>query len=117
MMFQDAWCQLKSVGRAVRQAVFPTQVTGSLSTADVRHVKRDPWKVFRSPKEVVSHQALTSEDKKQILETWEEDAKHLAVAEAEGMGGGEPNRLADVSDAKQRVAKLEQGRPPEHGTR
>lgn len=112
-MFKDAWLWLRSVGRAAST----TKVTGSLSTADVRHVRRDPWKVFRSPKEVVSHQGLTSDDKKQILETWAEDAKQLAVAEGEGMSGGEPNRLSDVSEAKRRMAKLDQGRTPEPGTR
>lgn len=120
-MFQQAWNQVKSVSRqcvqalplviggvrAVRRAARPVQVEGSLSTTDVDHARRDPWKVFRTPREVVNNDALSGADKKEILETWEEDARHLAVAEAEGMSGGEPNRLAEVSDAKQEVAKRE----------
>jgi hypothetical protein len=126
MMLQEAWQQVRSIGRqcvqalpllvggvrAVRRARHPRRVAGSVSTADVEHVRRDPWKVFRTPKEIVNHGALSSEDKKQILETWEQDAKHLAVAEGEGMSGGEPNRLAEVSDAKQQMAEREgQGHP------
>jgi hypothetical protein len=121
MMLQEAWQGIRSVGRqcvqalpllvggvrAVHRARRPRTIAGSLSSADVEHVRRDPWKVFRTPKEIVNHGALSSEDKKQILETWEQDAKHLAVAEGEGMSGGEPNRLSEVSDAKQQVAERE----------
>jgi hypothetical protein len=93
--------------RAVRRATRPAQVKGSLGTADVDHARRDPWRVFRTPKEVVNNASLSGTDKREILDNWEEDAKHLAVAEGEGMSGGEPNRLAEVSDAKQQVAKRE----------
>jgi hypothetical protein len=50
--------------------------------------------------EVTRHDELSTEYKKDVLKAWEEDATHLAIAEGEGMGGGEPNRLADVADAK-----------------
>jgi hypothetical protein len=120
-MLQEAWREIRSVGRqcvqvlpllvgglrAVRRARRPRRVSGSLSSANVEQVRRDPWKVFRTPKEIVDHDALSTDEKKQILQTWEQDAKHLAVAEAEGMSGGEPNRLSDVSEAKQQVAERE----------
>jgi hypothetical protein len=126
MMLQEVWHEARSFARqcvqalpllmggvrAVRRARRPHRIAGALSTADVEHVRRDPWKVFRTPKEVVNHGALSSEDKKQILETWEQDAKQLAIAESEGMSGGEPNRLSEVSDAKQQVAEREGDRFP-----
>jgi hypothetical protein len=55
--------------------------------------------------EVADHGGLSPEDKETILATWEEDAKHLAVAEGEGMTGGEPNRLSEVADAKRELAE------------
>ncbi|HTM46022.1 MAG TPA: hypothetical protein VL137_13770 [Polyangiaceae bacterium] len=105
------------VVRAVRRARrTKPQVVGSLGAADVKHTLSDPWKVFLNPKEIVTHRSLSSDDKQQILQTWQEDATQLSVAEGEGMGGGEPNRLSDVSEAKQKLAESEHRRVPSDKT-
>jgi hypothetical protein len=122
LMFQNAWHTVRSVGRqciqalplvvggirAVRSATAHDEVVGALKTAPVKHARRNPWKVFRNPMEVASHPSLSATDKQQILETWQDDAKNLATAEAEGMVGGEPNRLTEVSNAKEKVKDVGQ---------
>ena len=48
-----------------------------------------PTCVFRRPEDVVQHPTLTRAQKIEILRRWVDDATELAVAENEGMGGGE----------------------------
>jgi hypothetical protein len=60
---------------------------------------QDPSSVFADPAEVLSHPGLSREQRMLILERWEHDARELAVAEEEGMGGGEPSQLARVRRA------------------
>lgn len=72
-------------------------------TARVAKALLNPAAVFRSPEQVEHDPTLSREDKLAILESWEEDARELAVAEEENMGGGEPSRLAEVAAARARV--------------
>ncbi len=65
-------------------------------TPDIEKAKLDPGAVFTSPEEVAAHDALTIDQKIEILRRWEYDASEMAVAEEEGMMGGEPSLLARV---------------------
>jgi len=56
----------------------------------------DPGSIFPSPEEVRDHPGLTRGQKIEILRRWAYDASELAVAEEEGMLGGEPSQLARV---------------------
>jgi len=125
-MLRNAWQTARSVSRQCAQALplvwggarairfalrrQPTQVVGGLHTTDVQKAQQDPWKVFIDPMEVAEHERLSAEQKAKILGSWEEDATHLAVAEGEGMGGGEPNRLSDITEAK-KVISLDKPAP------
>jgi CBS domain-containing protein len=72
--------------------------------ARVRAAILDPAAVFGSPEEVERDDTLSQEQKLAILESWEEDAHELAVAEDESMGGGEPSRLEEVVAARARLS-------------
>lgn len=74
------------------------------SAARVRAARLDPAAVFGSPEEVERDDSLSREEKLAILESWEEDAHELAVAEDESMGGGEPSRLEEVVAARDRLS-------------
>jgi CBS domain-containing protein len=73
------------------------------SAARVRAALLDPAAVFGSPAEVERDATLDREEKLAILKSWEEDARELAVAEEENMGGGEPSRLEEVVAARVRL--------------
>lgn len=60
---------------------------------DLAQARLDPGSVFSSPEAVVDDTALTGAEKADILRRWEYDASELAVAEEEGMTGGEPDLL------------------------
>jgi len=59
-----------------------------------------PDAFFKDPLEVAIDPALSTEQKKEVLGTLEQDARQVSVASDEGMTGGEPVELADVLDAK-----------------
>ena len=50
--------------------------------------------------QVVGDPALSKEQKKDVLDVLEQDARQLSVASSEGMTGGEPTGLHEVLDAK-----------------
>jgi hypothetical protein len=58
---------------------------------------------YQTPDDVLADTSLSDAQKRRILESWERDARELAVAEEENMGGGEPNDLDRVLQA---LAKL-----------
>jgi len=67
------------------------------------HALKDPASEFDSPEAVVDDKRLTVDQKKAILEQWEQDARQLATAAAENMAEGEPNLLHRVSAALRRL--------------
>ncbi|GAB4394284.1 MAG: hypothetical protein Tsb0032_18020 [Kiloniellaceae bacterium] len=67
--------------------------------SELERAVAQPWKVYRSPEDVLADDSLSDDEKRQILESWERDARELAVAEDENMGGGEPNMLDRVAQA------------------
>lgn len=56
---------------------------------DMAEALTDPAKVFDHPVDVLTQPGLDSDQRRAILERWLYDARELAVAEEEGMGGGE----------------------------
>ena len=55
---------------------------------------------FDEPQEVAVDSSLSKAQKVEALNTLEQDARQLAEASSEGMGGGERNKLHDVLIAK-----------------
>jgi hypothetical protein len=51
---------------------------------------------FSEPNDIVAHPQLSREMKLALLRQWEQTARSLSVAESEGMGGGEENKLGRV---------------------
>jgi hypothetical protein len=59
----------------------------------------DPRAFFAQPQDVVAHPQLSREMKLKLLRQWEQNALGLAVAEGEGMCGGEESMLGRVESA------------------
>ncbi len=81
---------------------------------DLERAILDPASCFRRPEDVVLHPSLRLEQKIEILCRWAYDATELAVAEEEGMGGGEPSEIQAVMAALGRVTSgfdVERHRP------
>lgn len=76
------------------------QIMTDMVERDIESILENPVGYFDKPADVVRDNTLSLDEKKQILDAWEEDARRLAVATEEGMGGGEPSNLAEVADAK-----------------
>ena len=73
---------------------------------------------FRSPTDVVKDSELSREDKKDALNTWEQDARQLLTASNEGMPGSEEgldkkdnHRLGEVIRAKRKIGLLPKQKP------
>jgi hypothetical protein len=69
----------------------------------------DPKSVFESPENVLADPRLDRRAKLEILKRWEHDARQLAVAEDEAMGGGEPSMLHRVLRAIDVLAEVRPG--------
>src|ERR1700680_5063755 len=63
-----------------------------------------PSTYFDEPQEVVVDSSLLKAQKVEALDTLEQDARQLAEASSEGMGGGERNKLHDVLIAEDVLA-------------
>lgn len=74
---------------------------------DLQAMLRDPAAVFRTPSDVLDRPGLTCDERLEILRQWERDARGLAVAEEEGMGGGEESLLSRVRLAIARLGEAE----------
>jgi hypothetical protein len=75
-----------------------------------------PWSVYKTPEAVLADRRLDSAQKRRILESWERDARELAVAEEENMGGGEPDMLGRVLEALSTLPAVDE-RPRGPGTK
>ena len=64
-----------------------------------------PENHYCSPAEVARDPALTKEEKKKALDTWEQDARQMLVASDEGMPAGLDDRLGEVISAKEKVVR------------
>lgn len=65
-------------------------------TFDLQKALLNPAAVFGAPKAIVEDARLSREQKLQLLKQWEQDALNLAMAEGEGMTGGEESMLGRV---------------------
>jgi len=66
---------------------------------DFEKAKLNAAAVFKSSQEVVSSQELSREQKIEILQRWEQDARSMEVAEEESMPGQQPKLLQPIRDA------------------
>ena len=76
----------------------------------------NPEAHFENPKKIVQDKALTHDEKKKALNTWEQDERQLLTASNEGMPGSDEglqskddNRLGEVVRAKAKI-----GEKPKH---
>jgi hypothetical protein len=88
----------------------------------VVEAKANPTRYYRRPGEVIRDRRLSRPEKLAILEAWELEARELAVASEENMGGGEPNLLEEVVQARVDLGDVtdpeeEAGAPTKHGLR
>ena len=66
---------------------------------DLEAARTDPAGTFSAPSDIVRRKDLKRETKIELLREWEREARALAVAEEEGMMGGEESMLARVRRA------------------
>jgi hypothetical protein len=59
---------------------------------------------FVEPRDVVSDGSLSPDEKSDILDSLELDARLLGAAASEGMSGGELNKLHEVLQARDHLA-------------
>jgi hypothetical protein len=78
----------------------------------------NPAVMFENPSDVVSDRSLTHDKKKEVLNTWEQDARQLMTASNEGMPGREEglnphdhHRMADVIRAKETLGEKPTRKP------
>ncbi|HTS93774.1 MAG TPA: hypothetical protein VMG55_17305 [Stellaceae bacterium] len=74
-------------------------MTQRIDAEGLRAILRDPAARFRRPQDVLDAPGLTHDQRLEILKRWEYDARSLAVAEEEGMAGGEESLLRRVRRA------------------
>ena len=74
-------------------------MTASETKLDIDKALADPAGTFSEPNEIVRMPGLTHSLKLRLLEQWEREARALAVAEEEGMTGGEESMLGRVRRA------------------
>lgn len=74
-------------------------MSAHVSPTDLTRALLDPSGTFNSPEELLKSGALSKDRKLEILCLWAYDAAELAVAEEEGMGGGELSQLDAVMSA------------------
>jgi len=79
---------------------------------DLEHALLNPGAVFVSPEQVVQTPQLSRAEKIDILRRWSYDAGELAVAEEEGMAGGEPTLVDRILAALDHLGSTEGPTPP-----
>jgi hypothetical protein len=73
----------------------------------VGKTKRDVFRSFRHPLDVVEAPGISTNEKLSILKAWEADERALQRAEDEGMDGGEHAHLHRVQEALVRLQSSE----------
>jgi hypothetical protein len=74
-------------------------MTDIIEQIDLAKARRDPASVFAKPADVIGVASLSHHQKLDILQHWERDARAIAVADEEGMTGGEESMLSRVRRA------------------
>lgn len=80
--------------------------------------KANPEAHFDKPKDVVRDDALSHEEKKKALDTWEQNERQLLTASNEGMPAPDEgrrtkdtNKLGDVVKAKEQIGEKPKHKP------
>ena len=71
----------------------------ALAARDLDRFLLDPGSSFGRPEDVIGDPRLERQQKIEILCRWAYDATELAVAEEEGMNGGEASKLHGILNA------------------
>ena len=79
----------------------------ALTRAQIKEAKANPSKVFSAPSDVLAVPGLSIRERREILESWEQEARLLQTATGENMAGGEPSRIEDVRKAIDNLSKSE----------
>ncbi len=66
---------------------------------DIDAALANPSAYFAQPQDVLTYPGLSWKLQRDLLRQWEQDARQLAIAEGEGMAGGEESMLGRVSQA------------------
>jgi hypothetical protein len=93
-------------------------MTADSGKIDIEAALVNPSAFFAQPKDIARHPDLPHEIKVELLQQWERDARSLAVAEEEGMTGGEESMLGRVRHAIQALGEGEStltGSSTKHG--
>lgn len=77
-----------------------TRAKSTSRTPSAAGKREHPGKTFAEPADVVADPDLSGRQKRDALDSMEQDARQLAIAAAEGMSGGEETRLRSVLQAK-----------------
>jgi hypothetical protein len=82
----------------------------------------NPTRYYDHPRDVLEDSRLDRKEKLAVLQAWELEARELAVAAEESMGGGEPSLLDEVVQARvdlghQSDPAEDAGAPTKHGVR
>jgi hypothetical protein len=77
-----------------------------------------PAEHYNSPQDIANDDSLSLEEKRDALDTWEQDARQLLTASGEGMSGSEEgvdptdhHRLGEVVRAKKKVDETPKHKP------
>lgn len=74
---------------------------------DMEQALLDPGSVFESPEALLGHEALSPEQKIELLRRWEYDASENCVAVEEGMPGGESDLLRRILLALEQLTSID----------
>ncbi|HEY1706779.1 MAG TPA: hypothetical protein VGG10_00835 [Rhizomicrobium sp.] len=74
-------------------------------------VKLNPTKFYRLPSDVNRDRRLSDEERLEILNAWEREARALATAQEDAVAGHEPDKLDQVVQARLEVQKRMPGQP------
>jgi hypothetical protein len=87
------------------------------TTIDLKKALLDPAGCFNQPDDIVRHPDLARGTKIRLLTEWERGARELAVADDEGMTGGEESMLNRVRRAIAALGADQETEQPATGTK
>lgn len=78
------------------------------SPLDIAAALANPSTYFAQPQDVLTYPGLSRELQLKLLRQWDQDARELAEAESEGMGGGEESMLGRVRQALRALERAQE---------
>lgn len=70
-----------------------------ITDAEFKALIVHPESAYKAPNDVLADEKLTYSQKLELLKSWKDNAEQLQQSTAEGMTGGENNRLDEVTRA------------------